>query len=216
MRLRIGCGLAAATPRRRGTARLRRAGAASPTGRCAAAAARRCASSRSSDSARCAPRLVGTSAWISSMMIVSTDAQRLARVRRQQQVERLRRRDEDVGRLALEPRALGLRRVAGADRDRRRDVGVAAAVGDLGDAGERRAQVALDVDRERLERRDVEHAAAAALGRRRREHQAIEAPEKRGQRLAAAGRREDQRRVAARDRRPAERLRPRRRLERRP
>ena len=48
-------------------------------------------------------------------------AQRLARVRRQQQVERLRRGDQDVGRLALEPRALGLRRVAGADRDRRRD-----------------------------------------------------------------------------------------------
>ena len=36
--------------------------------------------------------------------------------------------------------------------------------GDLRDAGERRAQVALDVHRERLERRDVEHAAAAALG----------------------------------------------------
>ena len=28
---------------------------------------------RSSDSARCAPRLLATSAWISSMMIVSTD-----------------------------------------------------------------------------------------------------------------------------------------------
>ena len=31
------------------------------------------ASSRSSDSAMCAPRLVGTSAWISSMMIVSIE-----------------------------------------------------------------------------------------------------------------------------------------------
>jgi hypothetical protein len=31
------------------------------------------ASSRSIDKAMCAPRLVGTSAWISSTMIVSTD-----------------------------------------------------------------------------------------------------------------------------------------------
>ena len=61
------------TPRRRETARPRRADAASPTGRCAAAALRRSPRSRSSDSARCAPRLVGTSAWISSMMIVSTE-----------------------------------------------------------------------------------------------------------------------------------------------
>ena len=98
---------ASALRRRRETAPPRRAAAASPTGRCAAAAARHSASSRSSDSARCAPRLVGTSAWISSMMTVSTAAQRLARVRGQQQVERLRRGDEDVGRLALEARALG-------------------------------------------------------------------------------------------------------------
>ena len=53
-------------------------------------------------------------------------AERLARVRRQQQIQRLGRRDQDVGRLALKPRALGLRRVAGANRDRRRDEGVAA------------------------------------------------------------------------------------------
>ena len=35
--------------------------------------------------------------------------------------------------------------------------------GRLRDAGERRAQVALDVDRQRLERRDVQHAAAPLL-----------------------------------------------------
>ena len=44
-------------------------------------------------------------------------AQRLARVRGEQQVQRLGRRDEDVGRLRGEARALGRRRVAGADRD---------------------------------------------------------------------------------------------------
>ncbi len=55
--------------------------ATSSSGRCVADRPMRCrlgassgrmASSRSSDSARCAPRFVGTSAWISSMMTVST------------------------------------------------------------------------------------------------------------------------------------------------
>ena len=71
-----GCRRLRARACRQGSARPRRAGAASPTGRCAAPArafASRSRSSRSSDSARCAPRLVGTSAWISSMMTVSTD-----------------------------------------------------------------------------------------------------------------------------------------------
>ena len=61
---------------RRGTARSRRADAASPRGRCAAAAGSAIASSRSRDSIRCAPRLVGASAWISSMITYSTRAQR--------------------------------------------------------------------------------------------------------------------------------------------
>ena len=75
---------AAACPRRAAEkARdLRRADAASPTGRCAAARARVSSTSRSSDSARCAPRLVGASAWISSTMTVSTPRRIVARVRR--------------------------------------------------------------------------------------------------------------------------------------
>ena len=93
-------------------------------------------------------------------------AQRLAGVRRQQQIERFRRGDQDVGRLALEARPLGGGRVAGADGDRRRDEPIAARRGDLRDAGQRRAEVALDVDRQRLERRDVEHAAARGPRRR--------------------------------------------------
>ena len=44
-------------------------------------------------------------------------AKHLAGPRREQEVERLGSRDEDVGRLAQEPRALGGRRVARADRD---------------------------------------------------------------------------------------------------
>ena len=148
-------------PRRRGTGRPRRGGAASPTGRCAAAAARTSRSSRSSDSARCAPRLVDTSAWISSTITVSTDAQPLARVRGQQQEQRLGRGDQDVGRVALEPRALGGRAcrrcgstIAGAWN------GTPRGRGHVRDAGQRRAQVALDVHGQRLERRHVEDAAA--------------------------------------------------------
>ena len=91
---------------------------------------------------------------------------------------------------------------------------LAAPLGDLRDAGQRRAQVALDVHRQRLERRDVQHPAAARFRRFGREHQPIEAGKKGGQRLAAAGGREDERRIAARDRRPAERLRAGWRLER--
>ena len=157
-RLRAADRRGRAPPRKRAT---------SSSGRCVADRPMRCsgdaviASSRSIDSARCAPRLVGTSAWISSTMTVSTDLQRLVRVRRQEEIERFRRRDQDVGRLALEPRALGGGRVSRADRHRRRVKGVAARRRAVRDPGDRRPQVALDVDRQRLQRRDVEHAAAA-------------------------------------------------------
>ncbi len=137
-------------------------------------------------------------------------SERLARVRGQQEIQRLRRRDEDVCRFALKSRALGLRRIAGANRDQRRRVRLARSFGDLRDAGERRPQIALDVDGERFERRHVQHAAAPGFRRRRREHQPVEAPQKCRERFPAAGRREDQRGVAAGDRRPAECLRPRR------
>ena len=134
-------------------------------------------------------------------------AQRLARVGGQEQIQRFRRRDEDVGRLALKSRAIGLRCVAGAYRDRRRHVRIAASFGQLCDAGQRRAQVALHVDRERLERRHIQHTAPADLGGCGREHHAIETPQKGCERFAAAGRRKDERGLPPGDRRPAERLR---------
>jgi hypothetical protein len=69
-------------------------------------------------------------------------AQQLAGARREQQEERLGRRDQDVGRLPEHRRALLLGRVARADGD-----------AELGaEAGERAAQVPLDVVVERLER----------------------------------------------------------------
>ena len=83
--------------------------------------------------------------------------QDLARPRGQHQVERLGRRDQDVGRLAQHLRALLLRRVAGADRD----LDVAA------DPLERRLQVALDVVRQRLERGHVDQPRLALALRQR-------------------------------------------------
>ncbi len=90
-------------------------------------------------------------------------AQRLARLRGEHQEQRLGRRDQDVGRAGRQLAALGRGGVAGPDAHR--DVGDRGAepVGGVPDAGQRRAQVALDVDRERLERRDVEDPAALQL-----------------------------------------------------
>ena len=127
-------------------------------------------------------------------------AQRLARLRGQQQEERLGRRDQDVGRVAHHRGALLLRRVAGADADAQLRA----------QAGERPAQVALDVVVERLQRRDVEEAQPLARAR----VEPVDPVEEGRQRLARAGRRLDQRVPAARDRRPAELLRRRRPLER--
>ena len=115
---------------------------------------RRAAASRSTESARWAPRLVPATACTSSRISVSTLAQRLARGRGEHQVERLGRRDQDVGRLLDQRAALLGRRVAGADADAEARA----------EPGERAAQVALDVVVERLQRRDVEDAQAARPG----------------------------------------------------
>ena len=143
-------------------------------------------------------------------------AKGFAGVGREEKVERLRCRDEDVGRLALEPRTFSCRCIAGPNRHYGYLVPVASRHGAMADAGERGPQVALDVDGERFERRNVDDPAALLRRRRRFEHQPIDAPEKCGQRLAAARRCEDQGRVAARDRRPSLHLRRRRSLERGP
>ena len=115
-------------------------------------------------------------------------AQHLARVRRgEEQEQRLGRRDQHVGRPSHHRLPLGLRRVAGAHADR--DVGQRQAepVGGGADAGERAAQVPLDVVVERLQRRHVEQPDAALL-RRRLRRQPVEADQERRQRLARAGR----------------------------
>ncbi len=105
-------------------------------------------------------------------------AQSLASLRGQHQVERLRGRDQDVGRLLDELAALLLRRVAGTDADAELRL----------ESGERPAQVALDVVVERLQGRDVEQpqpATGVAI-------ELVDPVEEGCERLARAGRRLDQ------------------------
>ena len=136
-------------------------------------------------------------------------------IRSQQQIQRLRCGDENVRGVPQESSALGLRGIAGPNGDSRHDARFGSAFRHLRDAHQRRSQVALDVDGQRFEGRHVEHAAAPLAVGRRLEHQSVQAREKRGECLAASGRGEHERRVAARDDGPCEGLRTSRRGERR-
>jgi len=129
-------------------------------------------------------------------------AERMTGVRGQQQVERLWRRDQDVRRLTQEPGALDGRCVAGTDRDSGLMIGVSPRDRLVRDPGNRRAQVALNVDRQRLQWRDVKDATTTILCRNRIKHDPIDAPEEGGEGFAAARRGQDERGVAARDRWP--------------
>jgi hypothetical protein len=74
------------------------------------------------------------------------------------------------------------------------------------DAGERRAEVALDVDRERLQRRDVQDAATLVRRRDGIGDQPVDGPEERGEGLTGSGGGQQQRVGAAGDRVPPELL----------
>ena len=134
--------------------RRRQPDALAPAGR----AARR---ARSSDSARCAPRFVPATAWTSSTMTVSTprSASRACDVS-------IRNSDSGVvirmsGGVLHEPPAVLVRRVAAYGSPRRSAAGRGSSrSAAAAHAGQRRAQVALDVHGERLERRHVEDAEA--------------------------------------------------------
>ena len=143
----------------------------------------------------------------------------LAGLAGQQEVQALGGRDEDVRRVANEVAALVGGGVAGARGDRDAGRLVAQAGGLVGDAGEGGAEVALDVVGQRLQRADVEDADGAGLFacgcRAWVLDEPVEAPQERGEGLAAAGRGVDQRVPALGDGRPALGLGRRRGLERR-
>ena len=143
-------------------------------------------------------------------------SQRLSRLRREHQEQRLGRRDRGC---PAGSRWNRVRSPAGVSPVRTADGGhderLAAPPAPIRDSGDGGAQVALDVHGERLQGRDVEHATPGARIRDRREHEPIDRPEEGRQRLAAPGRREDERALATRDCGPAARLRGGRRIERR-
>ena len=128
--------------------------------------------------------------------------------RREHEVERLRRGDQDVRRFAQDRSTGGGRCIAGAERGAdlgRREAELSGGVADL---FERRFEVALDVTAQRLQRRDVDHvdavghfAGGAAL------EQFIDAREERRERLAGAGRCGDECVAAFGDGAPAGKLR---------
>ena len=130
-------------------------------------------------------------------------AQRLPRLAGQHEEQRLGRGDEDVGRLGGEPAPVGGAGVTGADTDLDVVDARLQPLGGVADAGQRGTQVALDVDGQGLERADVEDAAALlrVLGRGVGEH-LVQGPEKRAERLAAAGGGHDQCVLAGADRLP--------------
>src|SRR5262249_55038687 len=115
-------------------------------------------------------------------------AQHLARLRGQEQEERLRRRDENVGGRAEHASALVGRRGAGADRD-----------GELRpETRERGAQIALDVVVQRFERRYVEETESLSRGR----VETINPEQERCERLPGARGSLDENVTATRNRRP--------------
>ena len=157
----------------------------------------RSSSSRSSERNRCAPRLVATSEWISSMITVSIDPSVTC-------APEVSRRYSDSGvvmRMSGGCRSMRARSAAGVSPVRTSTVGMRgvspAACARGHHACERGAQVSLHVHRERLQRRDVEHGAALLRRRLRRAGQLVDRREERRQGLARAGGREQQGRLAA-------------------
>ncbi len=124
--------------------------------------------------------------------------QRLARARGQHQVQRLRSRDENLARMPAEPRTLARTRIACADTDRWNMRGNTLALRHVCDSRKRRTQIALNIDRERFQRRDIENAATGR-SRRLAQHQPVQAPQECRERFACSRRCEDQRRLAACD-----------------
>ena len=105
--------------------------------------------------------------------------------RRQQQEQRLRGGDEDVGRSSGEASAVVGRGVAGARGDSDAGLGQAQSASGIRDAGQRGAQVAAHIHRQSLQRRDVQDATPShRVVRHLADGQPVDRPEERRQRLA--------------------------------
>ncbi len=147
-------------------------------------------------------------------------AQNLGCLAREDQIQRLGRRDQDVRRVANEMAPLIRGRVAGPDTDLDLRDGLAQVFGRETDARQRPPQVPLHVVDQCLERRDVQDADGARGRLRGRgfgfPRETVQAPQERGERLATARWRMDQGVASGGDAGPALGLRGRGALEGRP
>ena len=129
-------------------------------------------------------------------------------LRTEQDVERFRRGDHDVRRPAAHALAFARRRIAGPHPGADIDIRQALLPQGGADARQRRLQVALDIVRQRLERRDIDDLRLVAqLALDALPHQGIDRRHEGGERLAGPGRRGDQDMAALANGRPGLRLR---------
>ena len=129
-------------------------------------------------------------------------------LRAEQDVKQFRRRYQDVGRPPAHPLTLGRRRVAGTHPRADLDVSEPPPNELLPDAGQRRLQVAVNIVRERLQRRDIDNVGRVGqIPFEALPDQIIDGRKKRRERLARAGRGGDQGVPARLDRRPGFELR---------
>ncbi len=125
----------------------------------------------------------------------------------QQNVQRLGRRHDDMRRAAPHTGTLGRRGVSRSHERADLDVGQSRGAQFVADPRERTVEIALDVVRQRLQRRDIEHSRL--VGQPAREalaHQGVNGGEKGGQGLAGAGRRGNQDMAGAMQRFPGTQL----------
>ena len=142
---------------RQETARSPQSVSASRKVRCASSDCPVSASSRSSESARCEPRLSSAIAWISSTITVFTVRRHFAALfGGQQNVKRFRRRDQNMRRPLLHRAALVHQRVAGAHGRANFRHQISALPRKLQNFAQRRVQIFLNVVAECFQRRNVQ------------------------------------------------------------
>ena len=130
-----------------------------------------------------------------------------AGVRAEQDVEGLRRGHYDMRRKLGRTLAFGWWRVAGAHPRADHDIGQPLCAEHLSDTGERKVEIAVNIVRKRLKRRDIDDLrlvlefAVESLT-----HEAIDGAEEGGKRLTGAGWRRDEYIAARGNRRPRVRL----------
>ena len=128
---------------------------------------------------------------------------RAAGLRAEQNVERFRRRHQDVRRTAAHPAALGGGRVARSDPGADFDIREPAPAQLLPDAGQRRLEIAMNVVRQRLERRHVDDLRRIGeLALETLSNQVVDRSQKGRKRLARSRRRGDEGVAAGLDRGP--------------